>query len=139
LADQENDASMDEDQYLFVTMYNQELKFYPFCQETISNSQWYEKFNTKVDVGSAISINWQHKVLLEYVAQETHALAFTALLDKHKQAVCKDDKIHTASLTYIHVLSLCHLYSITSYLKNANKNFQKILFSCTLAFSQFYT
>jgi hypothetical protein len=28
------------------------------------------------------------------------------------------DKIHTASHTYVHVLSLCHLYSFTSYLKS---------------------
>ena len=28
------------------------------------------------------------------------------------------DKIHTASCTYVHVLSLCHLYSFTGYLKS---------------------
>jgi hypothetical protein len=28
------------------------------------------------------------------------------------------DKIHTASHTYIHVLSVCHLYSFTGYLKS---------------------
>jgi hypothetical protein len=28
------------------------------------------------------------------------------------------DKIQMASCTYIHVLSLCHLYSFTSYLKS---------------------
>jgi hypothetical protein len=49
-----------------------------------------QKFNTKVDVGSAISVTWQHKVLLEYVVQETDALAFTALSDQHKQVVHED-------------------------------------------------
>jgi hypothetical protein len=38
--------------------------------------------------------------------------------------------IHTASRTYVNVLSLCHLYPFTSYLKNTNENFQKIPFSC---------
>ncbi len=45
-----------EDQYPFATVYNQELGFYSFWQETMSNLQWYEKFNTKVDVGSAIGL-----------------------------------------------------------------------------------
>jgi hypothetical protein len=29
-----------EDQYLFATVYNQELRFYSFLQETMSNPQW---------------------------------------------------------------------------------------------------
>jgi hypothetical protein len=68
-----------EDQHPFATVYDQELGFYSFQQETISNLQWYEKFNTK-----------KHKVLLEYVAQENHTLAFTALSAKQKQAVHED-------------------------------------------------
>jgi hypothetical protein len=40
-----------EDQYPFATVYDQELAFYSIRQETMSNPQWYEKFNTKVDVG----------------------------------------------------------------------------------------
>jgi hypothetical protein len=38
------------------------------------------------------------------------------------------DKIRTASRTYVHVLSLCDLYTFTRYSKNTNENFQKILF-----------
>jgi hypothetical protein len=38
------------------------------------------------------------------------------------------DKICTASHTYVHDLSSCDLYTFTSYLKNTNENFQKILF-----------
>jgi hypothetical protein len=79
-----------EDQNPFATVYNQELSFYSFWQETMSNLEWYEKFNTKVDVGSAIGVTQQHKVLLEYVAQENHMLAFTALSAEQKQAVHED-------------------------------------------------
>jgi hypothetical protein len=68
-----------EDQYPFATAYGQELSFYSFRQETLSNPQWYERLNTKVDVGDAIGVTHQHKVLLEYVAQETHTSAFTDL------------------------------------------------------------
>jgi hypothetical protein len=68
-----------EDQYPFTTVYDQELSFYSFRQETLSNPQWYEQFNTKVDVRDAIGIMRQHKVILEYVAHETHTSAFSDL------------------------------------------------------------
>jgi hypothetical protein len=45
-----------QEQYPFTTVYDQELGFYSFQQETMSNLQWYEKFNTKVDVELAISV-----------------------------------------------------------------------------------
>jgi hypothetical protein len=45
-----------EDQYPFATVYDQELNFYSFRQETMSNPQWYKKFKTKVDVGLAIGV-----------------------------------------------------------------------------------
>jgi hypothetical protein len=42
-----------EDQYPFATVYDQELSFYSFRQETLSNPQWYERFNTFADLGAA--------------------------------------------------------------------------------------
>ena len=68
-----------EDQYLFATVYDKELSFYLFHQNTMSNAQWYEQFNTKVDVSTAIGITRQHTVLLEYLAQELHAYTFTTI------------------------------------------------------------
>jgi hypothetical protein len=53
----------------FSTLYDQELPFYSFKQDSLSNPQWYEQFNTKVDVGEAMGVTRQHKVLLEYVAE----------------------------------------------------------------------
>jgi hypothetical protein len=47
-----------------------------FKQETLSNPQWYERFNTKVDVSEAIGVTRQHKVLLDYVAQESYTKSF---------------------------------------------------------------
>jgi hypothetical protein len=38
------------------------------------------------------------------------------------------DRIQTASCTYIHVLSLCHLYPLPFTWRIKNENFQKILF-----------
>jgi hypothetical protein len=79
-----------EDQYPFATVYDQELLFYSFKQETLSNPQWYEKFNTKVDVSEAICVTRQHKVLLDYVAQESYTKSFEGLgVAEHK--LVRDD------------------------------------------------
>jgi hypothetical protein len=58
-----------EDQYPFATVYDQEILCYSFKQDGLSNPQWYERFNTKVDVIRAIGVTHQHIFLLEYVAQ----------------------------------------------------------------------
>jgi hypothetical protein len=91
-----------EDQYPFTTVYDQELNFYSFWQETMSNPQWYKKFNTKVDVGLAIGVTRQHKVLLEYVAQENHTLTFAALSAEQKQAVREDVEERYISYAFLH-------------------------------------
>jgi hypothetical protein len=92
-----------EDQFPFATVYDQELGFYfLFQQETMSNLQWYENFNTKVDVEPAIGITQQHKVLLEYVAQENHTLACTALSAEQKPAVRNDAEECCISYASLH-------------------------------------
>ena len=79
-----------EDQYPSATVYNQELAFYQFKQESLSNPQGYKRFNTKVNVGDAIGVTRQHKVLLEYVAQELHNQTF-ATLGVAEQQIVRDD------------------------------------------------
>ena len=45
-----------KDQYPFATVYEQELALYSFWQEMMTNPQWYERFNMKVDVASTIGV-----------------------------------------------------------------------------------
>jgi hypothetical protein len=71
-------------------VYDEKLSFYSFRQETLSKPQWYERFNTKVDVGEAIGVTRHHKFLFEYVAQETHTSAFVDL-GAVEQLVVRDD------------------------------------------------
>jgi hypothetical protein len=59
-----------EDQYPYATVYEQECALYSFQQNALTNEQWYERFNTKIDVGSAIGVTRQHHILLEHVAAE---------------------------------------------------------------------
>ena len=79
-----------EDQYSFATVYNQELGFYAFRQDMLSNLQWCGQFNTKLDVGEAIGVTQKHRVLLEYVAQEIHTQTFSDLT-KAEQLVVRED------------------------------------------------
>ena len=52
-------------------MYDQESALYVFNQHNLNNGNYYEKFNTKVDVVEAIGITRQQHFLMEDTAQET--------------------------------------------------------------------
>jgi hypothetical protein len=60
------------------------------CCGHLSNPEWYEQFNTKVDVSGSIGVTLHHKVLLEYVAQEMYNQAF-ADLGAAEQQLARDD------------------------------------------------
>ena len=73
-------------------VYNQELGFYAFRQDNLSNQQWYKRFNTKVDVGESIGVNRQHKIILDYVAQELYTQTFSALTEEEHLVTREDAK-----------------------------------------------
>jgi hypothetical protein len=79
-----------EDHFPFATVYDLELSFYSFTQETLSNPQWYERFNTKVDVSEAIGVTRKHKVLLDYAAQDSYTKSFEGL-GVAEQKLVRDD------------------------------------------------
>jgi hypothetical protein len=82
-------------------VHDQELLFYSFKQDNLSNPQWYDRFNTKVDISGAIGVTRQHKVLLEYVAQESYTLAFTDLGTMEQQLVRDDDEERYISYDFL--------------------------------------
>ena len=95
-----------EDQYPFATVYDQELSFYQFRQaENMNNPQWYERFNTKIDIGDAIGVTRQHKALLEFVAQEqavgSAVTTFDSLTDAVKDEVRKDAEERYISYVFL--------------------------------------
>ena len=63
---------------------------YGFHQNVLTNNQWYEKFNTKVDVGDAIGVTRDHEVLMEWTSQDVHKQAFITLLDAEKEVIRAD-------------------------------------------------
>lgn len=97
-----------EDQCPFATVCDQELSFYSFRQaENMSNPQWHERFNTKVDVGDAIGVTRQHKSLLEHVAQEQTTVGgtvvtFDSLTPVEQEAVPKDAEERYVSYVFLH-------------------------------------
>jgi hypothetical protein len=97
-----------EDQYPFATVYDQELSFYSFKQETLSNPQWYERFNTKVDVSEAIGVNRQHKVLLDYVAQESYTNSFEGLGVAEQKLVRDDAEERSVSYAFLRQSGIQH-------------------------------
>jgi hypothetical protein len=97
-----------EDQYPFATVYDQELAFYSFRQDSLSNPQWYERFNTKVDVGAAIRVTRQHKVLLDYVAMELHTQTFATLGAAEQQTVREDAEERYISYAFLRQSDVQH-------------------------------
>ena len=65
-----------DDQYPFATVYEQECALMGFHQNILTNEQWYERFNTKVDVGTAIGVARQHPALQAHVAMDLHKKKF---------------------------------------------------------------
>jgi hypothetical protein len=79
-----------------------------FKQDSLSNPQWYEQFNTKVNVGEAIGVNHQHKVLLEYVNQESYTHAFMDLGAAEHQLVRDDAEERYVSYAFLHQIGMQH-------------------------------
>jgi hypothetical protein len=68
-----------EDQHPFATVHEQECALCSFSQNTLTNEQWCERFNTKIDVGTAVGVTRQHQLLLEQVAAEAGTVEFKDL------------------------------------------------------------
>jgi hypothetical protein len=89
-----------EDQYPYATVYEQECTLYSFNQNSLTNKQWYERFNTRIDVGGAIGVTRQHQVLLEHVAsEETPPILFAAMNAAQQKAT--REKAEERYLSYV--------------------------------------
>ena len=94
------------------------------------NAQWYERFNTNVNVSNAIGITRQRKVLLEYVAQELHASLFTTITPLEQEAVFIDSKERYFSYDFLHQSSTQHNklnVDLQNYFTTGDNHYSKIL------------
>ena len=63
---------------------------YGFQQHNLTNQQYYDRFNTKVNVGEYIGITRQHRFLIEDTTQETLKIQFDKLSSDEQPEVRKD-------------------------------------------------
>jgi hypothetical protein len=68
-----------EDQYPFAAVHEQSLAVLNTKQGGLSNTQWYEHFNTRHDFARSVGVELGHKVLWEYCAQLKHSMSSNAL------------------------------------------------------------
>ena len=91
-----------EDQYPFAKIYEQEQSLYSFRQENLTSTQCYERFNTKIDVGTAIGVTRQHEALLNYFGNENTARAtYETLAGADKLTVRNDDEEQYISYVFL--------------------------------------
>ena len=68
-----------EDQYAHSAVTEQIIAVYTTKQGNLSNAQWYEQFNTRVDVANSVGVDFGHQVLWEYSANEQYSMDFNSL------------------------------------------------------------
>jgi hypothetical protein len=89
-----------EDQYPYATVYEQECTLYSFNQNTLTNEQWYGRFNTRIDVGGAIGVTRPYQVLLEHVASEESPPILFAAMPSAQQTATRE-KAEERYLSYV--------------------------------------
>ena len=89
-----------EYQHPFSTIYEQEVEFYSFHQQILTNDQCYDKFNTKVDTRFSIGVTRQHKYLIKYVAQESN-IKYDDMSIEEQENVKEYDKENYLSYVFL--------------------------------------
>jgi hypothetical protein len=68
-----------KDQYPFAAVQEQSFAMLNTKHGGLSNTQWYEHFNTCHDIAHYIGVELGHKVLWEYCTQSKHSMRYSAL------------------------------------------------------------
>ena len=62
--------AQNDDTYPFATVYEMDSGLYKFHQDPLSNMEYHEKYNTRVDIARAVGVTRQHKCLLKGYSQD---------------------------------------------------------------------
>ena len=76
-----------EDQYPFAAIHEQSLAVLNTKQGGLTNTQWYERFNTRYDVARSVGVEFGYKALWEYCAQASHSRSYDSLSSGEQTAV----------------------------------------------------
>ena len=103
-----------DDQYPYMTVYDQERQLFSFHQNNLSNDQYYEKFNTKCDVAKAVGVTKVHRACMEHTAMDVYKNKFEEL-DENEKA----DVVEKSEERYLTYLFITHSSSVNDRLKNS--------------------
>ena len=88
-----------DDQYPFQTIYEQMCALLGFQQGTLTNDQFYEKWNTKCDVAKAVGVTMVHEAGWKYMAHALYDAEYDTL--QQAQQINAKEKAEEALLTYM--------------------------------------
>ena len=86
-----------EDQYPYATVYDQECALYGSLQNSLTNEQWYEHFNTLINGGSMFGVTRQLQIPLEHVSAEIGTTNFEDLSDSDQDDIRVNAKEYNMS------------------------------------------
>jgi hypothetical protein len=88
-----------KDQYTHSEVTEQIIAVYTTKQGNLTNAQWYEQFNTRVEVAKSVGVDFGQQVLWEYSAQEQYSMDFNSLPEEEQAEVKKSaEERHMAYL-----------------------------------------
>jgi hypothetical protein len=76
-----------EDQYPVAALWEQLSNVANAKQGNLTNNEWYDCFNTKVEVAESVDVSFDFKKIWEYCALEAHKAAYTLLKSDKQEAV----------------------------------------------------
>jgi hypothetical protein len=76
-----------EDQYSVAALWEQLSNVANTKQGNSTSNEWYEWFNTKVEVVESVGVSFDFKTIWEYCAMEAHKATYTSLRSDEQEAV----------------------------------------------------
>ncbi len=76
-----------EDQYPVAALWEQLSNVANVKQGSLTNNEWYDCFNTKVEVAESVGVSFNFEKIWEYCALEAHKAAYTSLKPDKQEAV----------------------------------------------------
>ena len=76
-----------KDQYTHSAVAEQIIAVHTTKQGNLTNAQWYEQFNTRVDVAKSVGVDFGHQVLWEYSANKQYSMDFNSLTEQEQDEV----------------------------------------------------
>ncbi len=76
-----------EDQYPVAALWEQLFNVANAKQGDSTNNEWYDRFNTKVEVAESVGVSFDFETIWEYCVLEAHKAAYTLLKPDEQEAV----------------------------------------------------